>query len=256
MEPVKVATLGAVALLASTALASATVVTQVETYSATTNWGTSGSNTSNFIPDYTLNFAGFDAAVAGGNLNSITIILTGAVSGALTFTNSGTSSTAVNGQLENSLEVDFPGGTLATSTSGVGPNKKTTTYNYDQLFQVKTDELSETVAGKVGNTPGSFGPVKVSASASNAIFTSSNSATLSEYLGAWSVSVGDLGQVLTGSGNGNGSVSFNDIGSVTVTASYSYTGGTVINTPEPATLAVLGTGLFGLGVVRRRRQSL
>jgi hypothetical protein len=227
MNPYKIALAATTALVASSSLSFATVVSQTESFSAVTDWGTTPPNPS-FTPTQNIGFAGFNPAL--GTLNSVTITITDTVNGSVNLTNNGSvasGSTTVTGSLLNTLKYVYPSISVTSVT-------------------LVSSSYSATLAP--GASSG-LQPVTGVKTTSNTVSTG-----LASFETSWAVTAGDLGQVLVGSGNGNGKATYTDTGIVKVVASYNYTT-TPTPSPEPATLTVLGSGLAGLGLLRRRRKS-
>jgi len=226
MNPFKFSLVATTALMASTSLSRANVVTVTANIGAPTNWGTS-TQTSGYSPTFNLSVPAFDTSL--GTLTGVVVTLTDNVNGTLTLTNNGSGSTNVSAFLIDIAKTLLPGGFLKTET-------------------ISTPSFSDPTLAQGA----SLGPSPVTASASTSKTYLSSLATFES---AWSVTTGDFGSVDTTSGNGNGVAAYTDSSSLIVSAQYTYTPTpTTTPAPEPATMAILGSGLAGLGLLRRRRK--
>jgi PEP-CTERM motif len=232
MNPFKIALAATTALVASNSLSFANVIAQTESFSALTDWGTTP-NTSNFTPTKTVGFTGFNTAL--GTLNSITITITDSINGSVNLQNKGATASNVTASLLNNMKVNIP------------------TFS-QKLITLQTNTFSDPSLAP-GATSGSH---PVTATTTRQQIVTSN---LSTFETNWAVTAGDLGAVVIGSGNGNGAAVFTDTGEITIVAAFNFTAAAPppppppVGTPEPATLTVVGAGLMGLGVVRRRRKA-
>lgn len=173
---------------------------------------------------HTFSFAGFNTTL--GTLTKVSDMITENLAGSIDITNNGASSATFSAHLTNVALKTFTGLTT-TSTS-----------------------ISGTASGTLA--PGaSTGVLPLTG-------TSSGSGTTMSGLSAFEVasvlaSATDKGSLSLLSSTGDASAVFTDTGEVTDKLVYTYTP-TTVTTPEPGTIALIGTALAGLGWARRRKR--
>ena len=237
--------------------AHALTITQVQTYGpAATDWANA---TAGFV-----NISKFDSSL--GTLNRVTIDITEHVTGTITLTPS-TGSVTVS-----SLDADTQVAVIDPFAPGVGC----------------TNDLSgacSTIAGAVAtianlsavtvSTPQVFSTIDVTGNSGSALSLSSPflykgfdasaanptgcyecnmpvSTYLADFTGSGSFSL-FLATNTTTIGDGSGSFTLSQTTNDTATVTVVYTYDAVDAVPEPASIAIIGTGLAGIGWMRRRR---
>jgi hypothetical protein len=174
---------------------------------------------------HTFSFNGFNPAL--GTLTKVTDTITETLSGTVTVTNGGSSSATFSAFLTNTAKKVFSGLTVSTLN------------------------VSNTVSGTLA--PGaSSGVLPMSGTVTS---TGTTTSGLAGFLGATvSATATDKGSLTLNSDTGNATASFSDDGEVTDKLVYTFTP-TVVTTPEPQALGILGGALVLLGLVRLRRRS-
>ena len=186
-----------------------------------TNWG----NPSGTPPVVDLKFNGFNSSL--GPLQSVQLTVTEELSGSVSGTNTSGGTVTTSFSIQNT-------GVVVNSSAGI---------NISAVDLQATPR--ETIPANAPNN--AYGPFNISGSHSASQTFASN---LAFFENPYTLTTSDTGLESLSGGGGNINAQFTDVGSVSVTALYTY--GTSV--PEPGSLLLLGTGLMGLAMVMARRR--
>jgi hypothetical protein len=171
-------------------------------------------------------------------LQDVVVTITGSINGTITLTNNTQVPNTYNGKTLSDffLQAALPG----FAGLGVG--------DANAFFTASFTTGDQSIAA---NSSTSFGPFE-SSTKTTGPQTNSDSSTFGTYTGEgnFSFTVDTLTGLLVsgGGGGGGGTNSTSGVANATVTYDYVIPSGT----PEPATMLLFGSGLLGLGILRKR----
>ncbi len=227
MNRYKFSLIATAVLLASASFSRANVVTATASHGALTDWGVS-TPTIGYTPTFDLPVAGFNTAL--GTLTGVVVTLTSSVTGSIALKNNGATTTNVSALLTDVNENVLPGSVTKNVTLTLGP-------------------FTNSKLGARAST----GPHAVSGSTTT---VTTYSAGLNVFDSTWDIVTGDFGSLSVNPGNGDGTATYSDTGSVLVSAAYTFMPSSTASLPEPTAMALLGSALAGLGLLRLRRLKL
>lgn len=242
MTRVLTALLAGTALLGMASVANATILTTSNSASFSnklTDFGTSSN------PAQVLSLLGFDTTL--GTLLSVKFTYASSENESGTVTNTSASNatfTAVNNSTV-SIAAEDASQAAVTNSGGLALTDLQTQLNKSQSY-----------TNLAPNTPTAFGPFAPSATKS-VTFSTADGENLSPFFNAEKLDVSTNTFSGTQGAGGNAAVTIQTFASGTATVLYTYDGSTAtppppVGVPEPASMAILGAGLLGAGLLRRR----
>jgi hypothetical protein len=192
----------------------------------------------------TLEFAQFNSNL--GTLDSVTIDISGSLSTTLTVTNNGDTEQSGSARTELRVGIEDPNNLLGFTeppNNGVGDNPAIDVDSPKYFFDLAA-----------GDDGGHSSSGLLTASYDSGALTYTLSAILNEFSnpggGTVTLNAGTFTQTTVSDAGGNASASQVTDASLTGIVTYNYAA--VSSAPEPATMAMMGGALIGLGLLRKR----
>ena len=194
----------------------------------------------------TLAFAQFDSTL--GTLNSVTFDISGSLTTTLTVRNNASSASSGTANTELEVSIEDAGDNLGFLNDTPEVSNNPTINQFSPNYHYSLASGVQTASGLL------------SSNYNSGALTYTLSAILNEFSnpggGTVDLSAGTFTQTVLANSGGNTSATQVTDASLTGTVTYNYTANVgnqnLSNAPEPATMAMMGGALIGLGLFRRR----